>query len=165
MKKWLLYYGSVLFIVLAVALIAPQAVTLHPASLVPLVCVGLLLLSTGKWVQTKGHRRTDHGPRFVKINGQKGYFQGGNEKTVLPFEKNSRHIWLAARLIAPIYIPFMVFFAPLSKLWTILLTMVFGIAAIIYSAVYWFKEAQKAMKQEEDILHKQQRREEQGKWK
>jgi hypothetical protein len=72
---------------------------------------------------------------------------------------------LAARLIAPIYIPFMVFFAPLSKLWTILLTMVFGMVAIVYSAVYWFNEAQKATIQKEEILREQQRREEQGKWK
>ena len=165
MKKWLLYYGSVLLIVLAIALIAPQAVTLHLASLVPLACMGILLLSTSKWVQTNGSHRTDHGPRFVKINGQKGYFQESNGKTVLPFEKNSRHIWLAARLIAPIYIPFMVFFAPLSKLWTILLTMVFGMVAIVYSAVYWFNEAQKATIQKEEILREQQRREEQGKWK
>ena len=104
MKKWILYYGTVVLAILIGALLAPQAVALHATSLVPVFCLVMLFVITSKWYFTKGGGRgSDCGFKFVKIKGEKGYFQEVHEKNVLPFEEDARRIWLAARLLAPAF--------------------------------------------------------------
>ena len=166
MKKWILYYGTVVLAILIGALLAPQAVALHATSLVPVFCLVMLLVLTSKWYFTKGGGRgSDCGFKFVKIKGEKGYFQEVHEKNVLPFEEDARRIWLAARLLAPAFFPFVVFFSPWNKQWAWLLLVAFGGGALIYQTVYWQKEAKKAAVQKEKALREQQQREELGNWK
>ena len=166
MKKWLLYYGIAVLAILIAAFVFPQAVVLHAASLVPIFCLVFLVIFTSKWYVTKGGQsRTDYGFKFVKIKGQKGYFQEVNEKTVLPFEEDARRIWLAARLLAPAFFPFIVFVSPWSKLWSLLLLVLFGVGVLIFETVYWNREAKKAIVREKKAMREQQQREELGNWK
>ena len=166
MKKWLFYYGAAVLAILLAALLAPQAIVLHATSSVPVLCAVLLLVLTSKWYFTKGGRRShDTGFKFVKIKGQKGYFEGVQEKNELPFEADERRIWMAARLLAPAFFPFAVFFSPWNKLWSLLLLALFGVAVLIYETVYWQREAKKAKEQKEKDLREQERREELGNWK
>ena len=165
MKKWLLYYGIAVALILIAALAFPQAVVLHGTSLVPIFCLAVLLVSTSKWYLTKGGSRTDGGFKFVKIKGEKGYFQEVHEKNVLPFEEDARRIWWAARLVAPVFFVFIVFVSPWRKLWSLLLLSFFGVGVLIYEIVYWNREAKKALVKQEEVMREQQRREELGRWK
>jgi hypothetical protein len=88
-----------------------------------------------------------------------------NEKTVLPFEEDARRIWLAARLLAPAFFPFIVFVSPWSKLWSLLLLVLFGVGVLIFETVYWNREAKKAIVREKKAMREQQQREELGNWK
>ena len=166
MKKWLFYYGIAVVALLIAMLAFPQAVVLHGASLVPVFCLVVLLVFTSKWYVTKGgSRRTDGGFKFVKIKGEKGYFQEVHEKNVLPFEEDARRIWFAARLATPIFLPFIVFVSPWHKLWSLLLLVLFGVGILIYEIVYWNREAKKSNEREKKAVQEQQMREELGIWK
>ena len=166
MKKWIAYYGTAVLAILIAALLAPQAVVLHATSLIPVLCLIILLALTSKYYFTRCGRSVQNvGPRFVKIKGRKGYFQDTHEKAVLPFEKAERYIWLAARLVAPVFFPFAVFVSPWGKLWSLLLLMLFGAGVLLFQTVYWQREAKKAEQQREKELREQHQREELGQWK
>ena len=166
MKKLALYYVAWVLVIVIVALLAPRAVVLHPFSLVPAICLVCLLFCTSKWYFTKGGRRTpDMDFKYVKIEGEKGYFQETAERRVSPFDKHERRIWLAARLFAPVFFPFIVFVSPVQKIWSLLFPFLFGGVVLTVDIVNLHREAKKALIRREKARREQEKREEMGRWK